>query len=161
MFNNFAPRLVKSCTRLQKYPFSWIQKKLLTVTNAFLTSQFSYWPLTWIFHSREIDSRINKIHEKAFRRAYKYRVTTFEHVLTKNKPVTTHERNLQLHMTEMLKIISHLNADSVTEVSKGNLRIGAETVLPAVRTTTHVIETTRIIGTKIWQILPATLRKHL
>ena len=32
---------------------------------SFITSQFSYYPLVWIFHSRSSNNQINKIHEKA------------------------------------------------------------------------------------------------
>ena len=38
---------------------------------AFITSQFSYCPLVWMFHSRTLNNRINKIHERALRLVYK------------------------------------------------------------------------------------------
>ena len=39
--------------------------------NAFIKSQFSYCPLIWMFLSRTLNNRINKIHEKALRLVYK------------------------------------------------------------------------------------------
>ena len=39
--------------------------------NVFITSQFSYCPLVWMFHSRTLNNRINKIHEKVLKFAYK------------------------------------------------------------------------------------------
>ena len=40
------------------------QKRLL---NAFITSHFSYAPVVWMFHSRKLNNRTNKIHERALR----------------------------------------------------------------------------------------------
>ena len=38
------------------------RKKLM---KAFMTSQFNYCPLIWMFHSRQLNNLINKIHERA------------------------------------------------------------------------------------------------
>ena len=46
-------------------------KKRRVLMKAFITSQFSYCPLVWMFHSRTLNNRINKIHERALRLAYK------------------------------------------------------------------------------------------
>ena len=80
-------------------------------------------------------------------------MSTFEQLMTKNKSVTTHERNLQLLKIEIFKTKSHLNPDCMTEIFKDrnvshNLRRRAGTVLPAVRTTAYGIETARFIGNK-------------
>ena len=37
---------------------------------AFIESQFSYYPLIWIFHSRTLNKKINRLHEKALRIPY-------------------------------------------------------------------------------------------
>ena len=39
--------------------------------SAFITSQFSYCALVWMSHSKTMNNRINKIHEKALRLVYK------------------------------------------------------------------------------------------
>ena len=39
------------------------QRKLLL--NAFITSQFSYAPVVWMFHNRKLNNHINRIHERA------------------------------------------------------------------------------------------------
>ena len=36
----------------------------------FITSQFSYCPLIWMFHSRSLNNKINRIHERALRLVY-------------------------------------------------------------------------------------------
>ena len=37
----------------------------------FIESQFNYCPLTWMFHSRKLNNRINKLHERALKIVYK------------------------------------------------------------------------------------------
>ena len=41
-----------------------IQKRR-TITKSFVTSQFNYFPLIWMFHSRRLNNKINSIDERA------------------------------------------------------------------------------------------------
>ena len=56
--------LARSCNYINK-------KKRRTLTNAFITSQFSYCPLVWMSHRRIMNNRINKFPGKALRLVYK------------------------------------------------------------------------------------------
>ena len=42
-------------------------KKRRVLMKTFITSQFSYCSLVWMFHSRNLNNRINKIDERALR----------------------------------------------------------------------------------------------
>ena len=44
------------------------KKRILT--NSFLSSQFSYCPSVWMFHSRTTDNKINRLHERCLRVIY-------------------------------------------------------------------------------------------
>ena len=44
--------------------------KCKSLMKAFVTSQFNYCPLIWMFHSRELNNRINRIHERALGLVY-------------------------------------------------------------------------------------------
>ena len=37
---------------------------------AFIASEFGYCPLVWMFHSRKLNSRVNKLYERALRIVY-------------------------------------------------------------------------------------------
>ena len=74
-----------------------------TIMKAFITSQFGYCPLVWMFHSRAINNRINKLHERSLRIVYKDRNSTFEDLLEKHNSVTILQRNLQMLLLEMYK----------------------------------------------------------
>ena len=41
--------------------------KLRLLMRAFVTSQFQYCPLVWIFHSSKMNNKINRLHERALR----------------------------------------------------------------------------------------------
>ena len=59
------------------------QEKLQTVMNAFILSQFSYYPLIWMFHVRNVNIKIKKIHERASRNDFKDTSSKFEDLLMK------------------------------------------------------------------------------
>ena len=48
-----------------------------------------------MFHSRTLNSRINKLHERALRVTYADETSTFEELLHIDGALTIHERNLQ------------------------------------------------------------------
>ena len=60
---------------------SFKQRKI--ITNAFISSQFSYCPLLWMCHSRSLHIQINRIHERALRIVYKDNLSSFEFLLEK------------------------------------------------------------------------------
>ena len=63
---------------------------------AFVTSQFIYCPLIWMFYSRELNNRINRIHEPALRLVYQDNSLSFAELLKKDNSVTIHQKNLQV-----------------------------------------------------------------
>ena len=72
--------------------------------NAFITSQFSYCPLVWMFHRRTLNNRINKIHEKALRLVCKNETFfSFADLLKRDKLVSIHLKNLQILAAESYK----------------------------------------------------------
>ena len=83
---------------------------------AFVTSQFNYCPLIWMFHSRELNKRINSIHERALRLVYQDNSLSFAELLEKDNSVTIHQRNLQVHATEIFKLKNRLAPEIMKEV---------------------------------------------
>ena len=53
---------------------------------AFVESQFGYCPLMWMFHSRGLNNKINRIHEMALRITYEDKSSTFQELLEKTTP---------------------------------------------------------------------------
>ena len=93
-----------------------ITDKLKVILKAFIESQFGYCPLIWMFHSRALNHRINRIHERALKLVYKNPTLTFEELLVKDNSFTIHDRNLQRLATEMYKIINENSPSIMKEI---------------------------------------------
>ena len=72
-------------------PFKHRKKTL----NAFILSQFGYCPLVWMFHSRKLNHRINKLHERALRLVYQDSKSSFDDLLSIDGSFFTIETSLQ------------------------------------------------------------------
>ena len=57
-----------------------MQKRRI-IMKSFVTSQFGYCPLIWMFHSRRLNNKINSIHERARRITYQNHISTFQELL--------------------------------------------------------------------------------
>ena len=52
--------------------------------NSFFNSQFNYCPLVWMFHSRSINNKINRLHERVLRIVYNDFKSSFKNLLEKD-----------------------------------------------------------------------------
>ena len=86
-----------------------IHKRRMT-KKAFIASEFGYCPLVWMFHSRKLNSRVNKLHERAFRIVYQDYASSFTELLEKDNSTTMHNRNIQLLATELFKVKNGLSS---------------------------------------------------
>ena len=92
---------LNALTRIANHtPF---QKRKVLI-NVFFTSQFSDCPLTWMFHSRKLNNKINTLHERCLCVVYNDRLSTFGELLNKDNSVSIHHRNIQCLATELFKV---------------------------------------------------------
>ena len=138
--------------------------KLQTVMNAFIMSRFSYCPVIWMFHDRNVNNKINKIHERALRIAFKDTSSKVKDLLKKAASVTIHQRNLQLLATEIYKTKHNLNPKFMGEifVEKNiqiNLRGKNHLSVSIPRTRAYGMKTIRYMGHKLWQSLPLDIKE--
>ena len=62
---------------------------------AFIESQFNYFSLIWMFHSRTMNNKMNRILEKALRLVYSNYSSNYNELLKKGGSFSIHERNIQ------------------------------------------------------------------
>lgn len=124
---------------------------------SFVESQFSYCPLVWMFCSRQMNRKINHIHERALRLTYDDYTASFEELLKKDKSVSIHHRNLQHLATEMYKVKNDLALESIknlfeqTEASSS--RLGSSFVRPKVSTVNKGLNSLRNFGPVLWNTM--------
>ena len=123
---------------------------------AFIENEFNYCQLTWMFHNRTLNNKINKLHERALRITYKDEKSTFSELLEKDKSVTIHERNIQKLPTLMYKVKNKISTPIINEIFNGcdsvyNLRTEKLWGIQNVRTTIYGTETISFQGQEIWR----------
>ena len=127
--------------------------------NAFITSQFGYCPLVWMFHSREMNNRINRIHERSLRIVYKNKQSTFQELLDRDKSVSVHHSNIRKLAIEIFKVKNNLSPEilnDVFEIVDSSYYLRKDTVFKKrnVRTVRYGTETISFLAPKIWEIVP-------
>ena len=61
--------------------------------NAFFKSQFNYCSLSWMYHTRRNNNKIDRLHERRLRIIYNDKRSSFEALLEKDGSVSIHESN--------------------------------------------------------------------
>ena len=79
------------------------------ILKAFIESQFSHCPLVWMFCTRNMNRKINHVHERALRLVYNDYQSNFEELLTRDKSVSIHHRNIQQVAIELYKVKNDLS----------------------------------------------------
>ena len=80
-------------------------KQRRNIIKAFAESQFGYCPLIWMFHSRELNNKMSRIHEKALRITYEDKCSTFQELLEKDNSLSIYHRNVQKLSTDIYKVM--------------------------------------------------------
>ena len=166
-FNEHVTKICKKANqklhalkRIAKYLDS---RKLRIIMKTFIESQFNYCPLTWMFHSRQLNNKINKLHERALRVVYKNPNLSFQELLDLDKSFCIHHRNLQKLATEMYKVKNNICPTLIQELypvneNGYNLRNNRYWQNFNVRTVGFGTETLLFRGQKTWELLPETIR---
>ena len=130
----------------------------------FIESQFNYCPLLWMFCTRTLNNKINKLHERALRVVYISDNLTFQQILEKDKSFTIHERNLQKLAVEMYKVKNKISSLPVQELFKfrgnsaQNIRNNREWEVPRFRTVNNGAESIIYRGPETWELLPNEIK---
>ena len=132
---------------------------------AFIASEFGYCPLVWMFHSRKLNSRVNKLHERALRIMYQDYAPSFTELLENDNSTTTHNRNIdnytqQLQAAELFKVKNGLLPPFMNAIFMENaqdyydLRKKTEFKKNNVKTVYNRTETLTFLGPRICEIVP-------
>ena len=114
--NNLCKKACQKLNVLVRFaPFANVDKKRI-VMKAFIELQFGYYPLVWIFQSRSINNKINRIHERALRISYNDKSPSFQKLLEKDNSITIHHRNIKILATEAYRFLQGLSRPVMNEI---------------------------------------------
>ena len=168
---NFTEHVTKLCkkgsqklhalARVSKY---LSKEKLRLLMKTFVTSQFNYCPLIWMFHNRTLNNKINRLHERALRLVYTDEKLSFHQLLEMDNSVSIHHRNLQRLAIEMYKIKNKLSPLPMQDLFVDNanpydLREKRCWETTNIRTVSYGTETIRYRGPKTWDLVPSHIKE--
>ena len=139
-------------------------EKRKTLMKAFIESQFNYCPLIWMLHSRTLNNKINRIHERALRTVYSDYNSSFNELLDKDGSFTIHQRNVQSLAIEIYKYLHGLSPAILNEVFKVNetipydLRMRNELYARNPKIVRYGTETISLLSPKIWSLIPQNIK---
>ena len=130
---------------------------------AYFSSQFGYCPLVWMNHSRNLNNRINALHERALRLVYDDFTSSFTELLEKDNSVTIHQKNLQALAIEMFKVKNNIGPEILNEVFKikdkcYNTRFNSDFERRNIKSVRYGSETLSSLGPQIWDLIPLEVR---
>ena len=162
--NNICKKASQKLNALARVaPYMNMQKRII-IMKSFVTSQFGYCLLIWMFHSRRLNNKINSIHERALRITYQDHISTFEELLNKDNSVSIHHRNLQALATEMLKIHWGLSPDILRQIFVPKIILyilhrDNTFEIRQVHSVYHGTKSLSFLGPKIWDLVPLELKQ--
>ena len=126
----FDTNLANICNRVSKKfqalarisQYMNIHKRRM-IMKALITSEFGYCPLVWMFHSRKLNSQIDKLHEMALRIVYQDYAPSFTELLEKDNSTTIHNRNIHLLATELFKVKNGLSQPFMNKIFVKNAQL--------------------------------------
>ena len=134
---------------------------------AFITSQFGYCPLVWMFHRRRFNNRINILHKRSLRLTYKDYSSTFQELLDKDKSVSIQQRNLQVFAILFYKIKNNLSPERFREIfyadsqTHYDLRCNLELQTINIHTVRYGTECLSFMANKIWPLIPLNIALYI
>ena len=156
---NKASQKISALNRIASL-MTFEQRKL--IMNAFIKSHFSYCPLVWMIHSRSLNNRINRIHERALRIVYRDYISSYEQLLALSNDVTIHQKNLRVLVTEVFKVKTGIGPETLKDIFQftepvynlRNIKFKSNNV----KTIQYGTETISFLGPKLWNLLPEDIR---
>ena len=89
------------------FKFLTFEKRRVLIKTYF-ESQFKYCPLAWMLHGKQVNNKINCLHERALRMIYEDSTSSFDTLLEKDMSFLVHDRNIQQLALEIYKVTKDL-----------------------------------------------------
>ena len=116
-----------------------------------------------MFHSRGLNNKINRIHERALRITFIDKSSSHRELLTKDRPITIHHRNIRALAIEIYRVAQGISPPLLNEVFvpyQCNYELRGNNFLERrrVKSVRYGTESTSSLAPKIWEILPNEIK---
>ena len=132
---------------------------------AFTSAQFIYCPLVWMFHSRTLTSRINRLHERSLRIVYGDYISSFDELLLSDNSLSIHYWNIHALVIESFKVKNDLKSEIMREVFPNasgsyDLKNNYEFQCSNLETAHYGTESLWFLVPKIWNLIPEEIKNE-
>ena len=134
------------------------KKQLIILYNSFITSQFNYCSLIWMFCGKVAYEDLNRAHRRALRILHNDYSSSFEELLRKSNECKIHIKNLQKLMLEVYKCVNKENPSFMCNMfleksSRYDLRSNNLLMLPQTNTIRYGNDSLTFRGSILWNYL--------
>ena len=140
---------------------SFKQQRILMKT--FVKSQSGYCPRIQMFHSRNVNSKINHLQERSLRIAYNDYITQSEDLLKKDNSFKIHHKNIQPLAIELSKVKKGVVNPILCDIFplrsiNYNLRSQTDISEKSVNTILFGLNSLRYFASKVWNMVSLELK---
>ena len=130
---------------------------------ALFRSQFS--ALVWMYHSRTLNNKINRVHRRCHSITYKDNLSSFQNLLDQDRSVSLHTCNQQTLAIEMYKVSKRIAptifADTFgcNSCENYNLPYQSEFSRLLIKIGINETEIISCLGPRIWDLVPQEMKQ--
>ena len=118
-----------------------------------------------MLHSRTMNNKINRLHERSLRIVYSDQSSTFEELLKRDKTFSIHHKNIQSLATEIYKFVNGISPEIMNSVfnlkenNRYSLKNVYELYIRNPRTVKYGTETISYLAPKVLSIVPQPIKE--
>ena len=130
---------------------------------SFIVAQLGYCQLIWMFHTKELNRKINHIHERALRIVYRDNSRSFTELLKKDNSVCIHYRNIQSLAIELHKVKHTISNPLILDIFPlwsvdYNLRKQTDFIKASTNTTRYGLKSLNFFASNVWDMIPDEIK---
>ena len=151
-----ASRQINALKRVSKY---LDEKCRIMVYKSFISSNFNYCPVAWMFCGKKNLVKLEKLQERALRFVFCDATASYEDLLERGNFLPLSVYRIRCLGIEVFKCFHGLNPAYLNDIFiqsslKYNLRDSCRLEQPKFRTFTYGLRSFRYYGSKLWNLLP-------
>ena len=155
-----ASRQINALKRISRY---LNEDSRILVYNTFVSSTFSYCPVSWIFCGKKNSRKLDKLQERALRFVYRDSCSSYDDLLKRGGFLSLSRHRVRHLAIEVFRCVKGLNPQYLNDLFSERsveyqLRDSCRLVQPKFNTVTYCYRSFRYFGAKLWNSLPRNVK---